>query len=70
MWSPWKCEMITASTVLRVDAGGGKVGVELAQRALALLELRGPQAGVDDDELGAGVHDDRRERRRPPCPRP
>ena len=43
-----------------VDTGGGEIGVELADDAFALLVHRGTKAGVDDDELRAGVHRDRR----------
>jgi len=42
-----------------IDAGGGEVGVELAGCALALLIGAETEAGVDDDELRAGVDDNR-----------
>ena len=47
-----------------VDAGGGEIGVELADRTLGCLELGRSVAGIDHDQLAAGIHDDWRERRR------
>ena len=64
MWSPWKCEISDDIDGLGVDAGGLEIGVELAGRALAALEVRLAGAGVDDDELRAGIHRDRRIRNR------
>ncbi len=42
-----------------VDAGRRKVVVELADLALGLRELVGPETGIDHDELRPGVDDDR-----------
>jgi len=43
----------------RIDAGRGEIGVELAGCALALLIGAETEAGIDDDELRAGVDDNR-----------
>ena len=43
-----------------VDAGGGKIRVELADGALALLIHAETETGVDNDELRAGVDDNGR----------
>ena len=56
MWSPWKWEMIDDVDLVAVDAGGLQVGVELPGGALAVLEVRLAGAGVDHDQLRAGVH--------------
>ena len=64
MWSPWKCEMMTVSTALRSMPAAVRLLWNWPTDALAPLEVGRARAGVDDDELGAGVDDDRRVRDR------
>ena len=48
--------------IVAVDVGRGEVIVELTGPAFALLKLSEPETGVDDDQLGPGVDDNRAER--------
>ena len=50
MWSPWKWRDDDDVDLVAVDAGGLQIGVELAGRALAVLEIRLAGAGVDHDQ--------------------
>ena len=64
MWSPWKCEMMTMSTALRSMPAAFRLLWNWPLAPLLRSKLASPEAGVDDDELGAGVDDDRRVRDR------
>ena len=56
MWSPWKCEMITMSIGVAIDARGGEIGHRAGQFApLLLASAASPVPVSTSDELAAGV---------------
>ena len=62
MWSPWKCEISTMSTAFGSMPAAFMLALIWPAAPLVCLEGAKPVAGVDHDQLGAGVHHHRIER--------
>ncbi len=61
MWSPWKCEITTMSTAFGSKPAAAMLLANWPTLPLLDANARRAVAGVEDDQLAAGIDDQRSE---------